>query len=292
MLVLVLGATAFARAHEDPRSVLTAGASREASATGGGAPEAATRDPQAGTDSGPAAGAAARAPGGPAPGAAPAPAGATPTASAATSAAPHADAGTEEGLLPDEGAAGQTPVPVAGWGTIRVLPVAAMPVRTPGRTVRFSVEIEDGLPVNTSEYASAVRSVLADERGWWSQDEITFVPVSPTQEAAGEPVDIRVTLASPSLTAKLCAPLDVSQQQVSCWNGGRSVLNLTRWLRGARTYGDDLAGYRTYLVNHEVGHGLGHQHERCPAPGQPAPVMVQQTKSLDGCTAWPYPVRT
>ena len=98
-----------------------------------------------------------------------------------------------------------------------------------------------------------------------------------------------MTLASPSLTAKLCAPLETTVQQVSCWNGARAVLNLTRWIRGASTYGDDLASYRNYLVSHEVGHGLGHGHVQCSGAGRPAPVMVQQTKDLEGCTAWPWP---
>jgi hypothetical protein len=50
-----------------------------------------------------------------------------------------------------------------------------------------------------------------------------------------------------------------------------------------------VARYRIYQVNHEVGHGLGHGHQSCPSPGRRAPVMVQQTLDLGGCTAWPYP---
>ena len=130
----------------------------------------------------------------------------------------------------------------------------------------------------------------SDYVGWQRQDNVRFVPVSPTERSAGGAVDILITLASARLTAELCAPLDTSVQQVSCWNGSRSVLNLTRWVGGASTYGSDLTSYRQYLVSHEVGHGLGHGHVQCPAPGKPAPVMVQQTKDLEGCTPWPWPI--
>ena len=77
--------------------------------------------------------------------------------------------------------------------------------------------------------------------------------------------------------------------QVSCWNGERSVLNFRRWALGDDSYGTDVARYRIYQVNHEVGHGLGHQHRMCPGKGKRAPVMVQQTLDLGGCKPWPYP---
>lgn len=103
--------------------------------------------------------------------------------------------------------------------------------------MRCSVEVEDGLPVTGADVARTVMTVLTDPRGWQAKDGVRFVPVSPQELAAGAAVDIRVTLASPSLTARLCAPLNMTAQQVSCWNGSRSVLNLTRWVQGASTYG-------------------------------------------------------
>jgi hypothetical protein len=185
--------------------------------------------------------------------------------------------------------ASQQPVPDAGTGNISAVDIPSGPVKATGRAVAYGVDIEDGLPVSAADFAAVVHTVLIDNRGWQAKDDVRFVPVSPAERAAGAHVDIRVTLASPTLTAKLCAPLNTSIEQVSCWNGTRAVLNLTRWIRGASTYGNDLALYRDYLVSHEVGHGLGHGHVYCPGAGRPAPVMVQQTKDLEGCTAWPWP---
>ena len=179
-------------------------------------------------------------------------------------------------------------VPQQGNGRISVLTVPGPASTAAGRVVRYTVEMEGGLGVDAAQVARTVRGVLLDARGWQREDHVRFVNVSPAQADRGDAVDIRVTLASPALTDRLCHPLR-TLSQVSCWNGTRSVLNLRRWLLGDDSYGTDVARYRVYQVSHEVGHGLGHGHRSCPAPGRRAPVMVQQTLSLQGCRAWPYP---
>lgn len=212
----------------------------------------------------------------------------SPTARATTPAATVAP-GNDDGEPSAQATSGEPAgVPQNGTGKIRVVAVPAVDNEAAGRTVRYTVEIEGGLDVEEADVARTVQSVLLDPRGWQKVDGIRFVNVTPAQAAAGARVDIRVTLASPGLTDKLCAPMR-TLSQVSCWNGQRSVLNFRRWALGDDSYGSDVARYRVYQVNHEVGHGLGHQHRSCPARGERAPVMVQQTLSLGGCKPWPYP---
>ena len=178
-----------------------------------------------------------------------------------------------------------------GTGTFSVVSVPTGAVKqapTQGRAVSYTVETEGGLGVEATGYATAVVANLTDPRGWQSRDRVRFVNVSPAQAAAGTKPDLRITLASPDTTDRLCAPLQ-TRGQVSCHNGIRVVLNARRWLLGADAYGKDVASYRSYLVNHEVGHGIGHGHLQCAGKGKPAPVMMQQTYGLDGCTAWPWP---
>lgn len=196
--------------------------------------------------------------------------------------APEPTAAPGTTLSPVQASAGGTPHPVA---------IPAQTWGTEGRAVRLSIEIENGLAIDEAEFASTVAGILSDSRGWQRADGVHFVPMTPDHVKAGASVDVRVTLATPTLTAKLCGPLRVSPANVSCWWGGRAVINLHRWLRGATTYGGELAAYRTYLINHEVGHGLGHRHVSCPGPGREAPIMVQQTLSLEGCRAWPWPTK-
>ena len=190
------------------------------------------------------------------------------------------------------GVAGAAPQVVergSGTTTVVAVPAAALGTpRTSGRTVRWTLETEGGLGVDATALATTVATVLADPRGWQTKDQVRFVNVSPAEAAKGTDVDLRITLASPDLTDRLCAPLK-TRGQVSCHNGGRVVLNARRWLLGAEAYGTDVAAYRTYLVNHEVGHGLGHGHAYCGGAGKTAPVMMQQTYGLKGCAAWPWP---
>jgi hypothetical protein len=100
--------------------------------------------------------------------------------------------------------------------------------------------------------------------------------------------DLRVIVATPTLTDKLCLPLDTGGE-LSCRVEDRVVLNAKRWMYAIPGYAGKVELYRSYLVNHEVGHALGHGHAPCPKPGAPAPVMMQQSKGLAGClpNAWP-----
>ena len=154
----------------------------------------------------------------------------------------------------------------------------------PGAPAPYVVEVEGGLGVDPAAFAREVEQVLGDPRSWGAGGRRAL------QRVDGGDVAFRVALASPATTDRLCAPLRTNGY-FSCGTGGRAVLNSARWLTGADAYPASLAAYRQYLVNHEVGHLFGRGHEPCPGPGQPAPVMMQQTKGLDGCTpvSWPYP---
>ena len=160
-------------------------------------------------------------------------------------------------------------------GRLAVVPGTA--AAGPGTQVlTYRVEIEAELPFDGPAFAAAVHTTLADPRGWASKG-YAF------QRVDGGAYDMRLILASPALTDRLCAPL-LTRGEVSCRNGDAVVLNALRWDAG------DLAAYREYLVNHEVGHRIGRGHVECPGPGEPAPVMMQQTYGLDGCLANPWPL--
>lgn len=199
---------------------------------------------------------------------------------------------TEVGLRSRPAAAKASEPRVVERGDGRLTPVAipagVLKSAQQGRSVRISIETEGGLPVDAGEFATAVATTLSDARGWQGVDKVRFVAVSPAAMARGARVDVRIALASPETTDRLCAPLR-TRGQVSCHSGGRAVINLRRWQLGAEAYGADLTGYRTYVVNHEVGHGLGHGHAYCAGTGEVAPVMMQQTYGVKGCSAWPWP---
>ncbi|WP_435862970.1 DUF3152 domain-containing protein [Streptomyces sparsogenes] len=163
-----------------------------------------------------------------------------------------------------------------------------------GQVLRYRVDVEKGLPLDGELFAKAVHKTLNDNRSWGHGGTRSFDRVSSGR------ADFVITLASPGTTAKWCAKssLDITQDNVSCDSASteRVMINAYRWAQGARTFGDDrMHAYRQMLINHEVGHRLGHNHEYCSRQGALAPVMMQQTKFLttDGVTcrpnAWPYP---
>jgi hypothetical protein len=156
-----------------------------------------------------------------------------------------------------------------------------------GRLLRFDVRVEKGLPFDADETAREIEATLADPRSWTGSGEWRLELVSDPSRA-----DFTVFLASPYTVDRYCWPLR-TYGRVSCQAGNRVMLNARRWAFGADAYRADVGAYRRYLVNHEIGHRLGHRHVGCPGTGRRAPVMMQQTKSVGACrpNPWPAPQR-
>lgn len=203
-----------------------------------------------------------------------------------------------EGLTEHDVTAGvlSREVPTAGSGELVVVPGSSPPPveGVPVRTVR--VEVERELAVDGEAFAAMVMATLNDARGWGADGSVGFARTD------GE-AELRVVLATPATVDAMCAPL-TTVGTYSCGRNGHAALNAHRWWWATEEYARlvggpgtavdapvDRTAYRQYLVNHEVGHLLGHAHVDCPAPGAPAPVMQQQTVQVGPCVpnAWPFP---
>ena len=153
---------------------------------------------------------------------------------------------------------------------------AAMPAGPDASgTIRYRVLVEKELGHLARDFAARVDLILGLDTGW-ARNGIRFVQV------ADKP-SFTVLLARPKSVDRLCRPLR-TRGRLSCAIYRGAVINAKRWQEGAQTWGQDIKGYHHYLVNHEVGHVLGLRHLKCPAAGAPAPLMLQQTIFLKGCT--------
>ncbi|MDO8122690.1 DUF3152 domain-containing protein [Isoptericola sp. b490] len=169
----------------------------------------------------------------------------------------------------------------AGWDLVVVAGSSPAPdPDAPVRTVR--VEVEAGLPVDGERFATLVLGILNNPQGWGHGGALSFARTD------GD-ADLRVVLVSPDKVDAMCAPL-ATRGTYSCGRSGHAAINYARWATGTDAFAD-LTVYRQYLINHEVGHLLGHPHEQCPAAGAVAPVMQQQTVAVAPClpNGWPHP---
>ncbi|MDT7711392.1 MAG: hypothetical protein QOG46_81 [Pseudonocardiales bacterium] len=162
---------------------------------------------------------------------------------------------------------------VQGAGTWRVIPGAGEPFGT-GQLLTYTVEIEDGVELEGGPegFATTVNSTLRNPKSWIGSGRYQFQRIDNSRVAA-----LRISLTSQETTRRLCGfriPFDAS-----CWKpeDHRVVINTARWARGAVAFQGNVVQYQQYVVNHEVGHGLGFPHIACDGPGRLAPVMMQQT---------------
>jgi hypothetical protein len=154
-----------------------------------------------------------------------------------------------------------------------------------GKVLRYEVEVEKGISLSAADVATQVQRILADPRGWTADGRSAFQQIS-----SGTP-DFVVRLATPGTVDDICGRYGLDTGgEVNCSAGKEVMVNLKRWLLATPVYAHDVTSYRALIINHEVGHFLGHGHVGCPGKGRPAPVMMQQIKGMHGCApnVWPY----
>jgi len=195
--------------------------------------------------------------------------------SASTTASPSTLAAPVPANVPDKGA-----------GTFAFADGTGPVLGKAGNLRRYRVAVENGASLNAGTFASAVDAILGGPDGWTAAGTVRFQRVP--QKSAFE---VTIYLATPATTDQLCASGGLHVQKfLSCRLAGQIVINLARWVAAVPDYGAPLETYQQYALNHEIGRDLGYPNEMCPGPGNPAPVMQQQSLGLDGCTAnaWPY----
>lgn len=149
------------------------------------------------------------------------------------------------------------------------------------RKVTYSVITRGQILASVKEFSRLAQQTYADPRGWRAKG-VQFRRV-----AQGGSFTLVLAEAStvPSFSSQCSATY-------SCRVGRYVIINQTRWQQATPPWnagGKSLRDYRHMVVNHEVGHWLGRGHASCSKRGSAAPVMQQQSKSLQGCTFNPWP---
>lgn len=168
--------------------------------------------------------------------------------------------------------------PLLVMGALAV-PTSATAADPPTRTYTYEVRARGAVASDLEAFAAHAAATLADPRGWSMGGSLGYQRVA----SGGQ---LTLWLAEPSTMTSFSSACSASW---SCRVGRNVIVNDLRWRTASPAWTRSLEDYRHYVVVHELGHWLGQGHSTCPGNGAPAPVMLQQSKSLQGCVAnvWP-----
>lgn len=139
------------------------------------------------------------------------------------------------------------------------------------RKIRYKFQVDPDVETKDHDDISfLVCAYLNSPDGWG----YLFEPVESDEQ-------VLIRLSTPkTITEKCGLPGNLSCAEL----GGKYMyLNSDRWFHGSRKSRLGLEEYRQYMVLHEIGHILGHDHKKCPCKNCPAPIMMQQTKGIGEC---------
>lgn len=138
--------------------------------------------------------------------------------------------------------------------------------------VRYRTSVDSDVKYDPKKFREEIAIYLADPDGWAQWHEFVYAPHGSAK---------LIRLCKPStLKTEGC-----KDDSLSCavLGGNMIWLNADRWLHGSAASKLSLEEYRQYMVSHEMGHSLGHEHAKCPGHG-PAPIMMQQTLGIGSCS--------
>lgn len=156
------------------------------------------------------------------------------------------------------------------------------------KVVYYKTMVWGNVEANFSDFRAKVAETLNDPRGW-VRAGLKFVEVNSGQ-------DVNVILSDPASLG--ATPGCGAELSCTTW-ANQVIINDVRWREGteaSRAGGMSTRDYQHMVVNHEMGHWLGHYAhiEWCTAEngflGGPAPIMLQQSTGLRDCSgfnAWP-----
>jgi hypothetical protein len=163
--------------------------------------------------------------------------------------------------------------------------VANPPQQTYKYNITYDISSRGTIKGDLDEFARVVEATFNDSRGW-IRAGVKFTRV----QSGGR---LHMILAEGE-SVRAAAPGGCSAE-LSCTVFPLVLINDDRWMGGSNSYnelGVSIADYRTMVINHEVGHFLGHNHiAQCETSTGIAPIMLQQSTGLRGCkpNSWPLP---
>lgn len=157
-------------------------------------------------------------------------------------------------------------------------------IKKSGKMVTYSITVKGSPSSDLQEFRKMASETLNDTRGWMRAG-VWFQEVS----SGG---DFNLTLSEAKYMTNFSS---VCSADWSCRVGSSVIINDDRWTNATDSWngaGGNLRDYRHMVINHEVGHFLGHADNVpvCSGTGNLAPLMQQQSMSLRGCKFNPWPL--